>query len=139
MLDSWTITDADTVWDFRVDIEHDTDIARPQDTGDVYDAEKMLTECGEEAAQWARDAVKAWRDDLWEFVVILVTPVHKESGAVFQGSAVALSGCDYGWLPGGADGKGTWTNDREYVRTAWVDQMIESAREQAIEAFGKMA
>jgi hypothetical protein len=50
-----------------------------------------------------------------------------------------LSGCDYVWLPGGADGKGTWTNDREYVRTAWVNQMIESARERAMEELGKMA
>jgi hypothetical protein len=139
MLDSWTITDADKVWGFRVDVERDNNGGRPEKHADVYDAELMLKECGEESAQWARDAVQAWSDDLWQFAVITVTPVHKVTGAAFDGSACVLGRIDYGWLPGGADGKGTWTDDRAYVRVTWVNEMIETAREHVIEEAKKLA
>lgn len=118
MLDNWVITDADPVWDFRVEIRYDAEAGRPENNGDVYDADMMLRKSGEEAARWARDAVKAWERDEWCFAVITVTPVRKDSGVVFAGSADSLGGCDYGWLPGDVDDKPTNTADHAYMRTA---------------------
>lgn len=128
MLDSWTITDADDTWDYAVEVEQDADGTRPEQDSDVYDAAAMKKESGPEAAQWARDAVKAWENDDWCFAVITVTPVLKASDVTFGQAAQSLGRCDWGWLPGGEDGKGTWTSNHDYARTAWINDMIIEAK-----------
>lgn len=138
MLDSWVITDADDGWNFQVVVETDDSGERPEDSGDVYDAEKMEKECGPEAAQWARDAVKAWEEGHWCFAVIFVTPVLKESDVTFGEARQVLGGCDWGWLPGGEDGKGTWTSDRDYAREAWINDMIIEAKGEAEKLLSKI-
>jgi len=147
-LDEWTITDADPVWDFHVEVLPDPMSGRPEDNGDDYDAELMLrladqddmltAEDGEKAADWARRAVAAWENDDWRFAILTVTPVHKGTGAVFVDQTDTLGGVDYGWLPGPtAEDKGVWTSDREYVRLTWVDDMIDNVRGLAYEALQK--
>lgn len=131
MLDSWTITDADETWDFRVEVERDNRGERPGSSADAYDAAKIEKEGDPEAAQWARDAVKAWENDDWCFAVISVTPILKGSDVTFGGAVEVLGGCDWGWLPGGKDGKGTWTDNHDYARNAWIDMMIDEVKEKA--------
>lgn len=128
MLDKWTVTDADETWDFRVEITADDDEARPEQFADMYDADLMLKECGEEAAQWARDAVKTWEEGSWQFATVQVTPVMRASGFVFESATQSVSRCDYGFLPGGQSGEGTWTDGRDYVRTAWANDLISEAK-----------
>lgn len=138
MSNNWVITDADEKWDFRVEVQPDDDGRRPEDDSDVYDAAKMEKECGPEAAQWARDAVKAWEDDDWHLAVIVVTPVLKGSEVTFDGARQVLGGCDWGWLPGGEDGEGVWTNNRDYARQAWINDMIIEAKGAANELLEKI-
>lgn len=136
MLDSWEITDADPVWDFRVDVFEDLHAGRPEGHGDVYDAAEMKRAGNAdprmsdaetaESVQWAHEAVKAWEENLWQFAMIDVTPILKGKEVIFLRARTSLHGCDYGWLPG-PDG-GTRTDGREYVRNAWVNDMIESCK-----------
>lgn len=137
MLDSWTITDADETWDFQVRVEYDDSGTRPEQSGDVYDA-KMMEENGPEAVQWAKDAVAAWERDDWCFAVISVTPVLKESDVTFREAREVLGGCDWGWLPGGEDGKGVWTSDHTYAREAWINDMIIEAKGRADDLLKKI-
>jgi hypothetical protein len=139
MLDNWTITDADETWDFRITVVRDDDEGTPDKRADVYDPEMMGKECGPEAAQWARDALKAWKEDLWQWAVLNVTPVLKDTGVVFEEAHDCMAGVDYGWLPGDKDDpKGTDTSNREYLRTSHLNDMIETAREQANEQLNKI-
>lgn len=144
-LDEWTITDADDVWDFRVTVMRDDGGKRPEEHADVYSpkalraaskADRSITAADLEASvEWARRAVAAWENEDWQFAYVFVTPVHKATGTVFTDQSEGLSGIDYGWLPGPtADDKGTWTDDRAYVRTAWVDDIIDRVRGAATEA-----
>jgi hypothetical protein len=137
MLDSWVITDADETWDFRVEVKRDDQAGRPEGNADVYDAEIMEKE-SPEAVQWARDAVKAWERDDWCFAVIFVTPVLKGADVTFGEATDVLGGCDWGWLPGGEDGKGTNTSDRDYAREAWINDMIGEAKSKAGELLKKI-
>lgn len=147
-LDTWTITDADDRWDFRVEVTQDEDGTRPEKDSDVYDADAMLkmgnddpnttTAEAESMAQWAREAVKAWENDLWTFATVEVTPVLKSSGVEFVNSRFSVGHCDYGWLPGSEGGEGVWTDGREYVRTAWANDLIEEAREDADKTLHKI-
>lgn len=137
-LDSWTITDADEVWDFRITVEADTDTGTPDKHADAYDPEYLEREGEAEAAEWARQALKAWKDDLWHWVVLGVTPVLKDTGVVFEQAHDCMGGVDYGWLPGGEDGKGVDTANRDYLRTSHLNDMIDAAREQANEQLDKI-
>lgn len=141
-LDTWTIADADDVWNFRVEVIGDPHGMNPAEHADVYNAElmqrigdadpNMTAEDTEKAVDWARRAVAAWENGDWAFAIIVVTPEYKASGAVFTGSTETLSGIDYGWLPGAtADAKGTWTTDHAYMRESWIDEMISVARDNA--------
>lgn len=136
-LDSWTIDDADEKWDFAVRVAYDDSGTRPEQSGDTYDADMMAKE-SPEAAQWARDAVKAWERDDWCFAVIFVTPVLKGEGVEFDGATQVLGGCDWGWLPSGEDGKGVNTSDHDYARTAWINDMIAEAKEEAEKTLDKI-
>lgn len=141
MMDNWTITDADEVWDFHVTVEEDTDGTRPEDASDVYNADKVLAkgrkdpgipeEHAQSMAQWARDAVKAWQEGLWTFVTVTVTPVEKAHGTRFEAAAASVGRCGYGWQPSVDYGKGVRTDSRMYVRAAWVDDLIHEARDSA--------
>lgn len=129
MLDSWTIHDADKVWDFRVDITPDENSGRPETETDVYDPAFHEREGDMVAARWAREVVAAWERDEWRWVTIKVTPVHKRVDLVFEGAAECLSGCDYGLIPN--NGGTTDSSDRSYVRRAWADDLIKAARAEA--------
>lgn len=148
-LDEWTITDADTVWNFRVQVFRDENDKRPEAHADVYDAE-LMQKTGDadpklkkgdvdKAVDWARRAVWSWENDDWQFAVLAVTPVHRATGALFDGQTETLSGVEYGWLPGaGPEDKGTWTTDVDYIRETWLGDMIDTARKNAIEALVKL-
>ncbi|MFE0472608.1 hypothetical protein ACFW2V_13435 [Streptomyces sp. NPDC058947] len=138
MLDSWTITDADETWDFQVEVTNDESGMRPEQSGDVYNADTMAKIEGTEAAQWARDAVEAWERDDWCFAVISVTPVLKASDVTFGEARQVLGGCDWGWLPGGEDGKGVWTSDHDYAQEAWINDMIIEAKGEAAKLLDKI-
>jgi hypothetical protein len=125
-LDWWTISDADETWDFHVKVLPYLDAGRPEENGDVYDPE-VMARIGEpeESVQWARDAVKAWEQGDWEFVILEVTPVHSETEAVFEHASVSLGGVEYGYLPGKHP---VHTADRDYLRTSHLNDMITEAR-----------
>ena len=148
MLDNWTITDASDRWDFRVTVESDTDV-RPESEADVYSADTMAAlyksdknvtrEESEQMADWARRAVRAWELDLWRYAMVTVIPVLRGHGVEFTEARASLGRCDYGWLPGTTDDdKGTWTNERDYVRTAWVNDLIGEAMARAEEELNKI-
>lgn len=136
--DNWTITDADTVWDFRILVTADTDTGRPDKEADVYDPECMERDGDAHAAEWARQALKAWNDDLWHWAVLTVTPVLKDTGVVFEQDDDSMGGVEYGWLPGGEDGNGINTANRDYLRKSHLNDMIHSVREKANEQFDKI-
>lgn len=80
----------------------------------------------------------AWERDDWCFAVISVTPVLKESDVTFREAREVLGGCDWGWLPGGEDGKGVWTSDHTYAREAWINDMIIEAKGRADDLLKKI-
>ena len=146
-MDQWVITDASPEWDFRIEIDKDENSGRPEAHGDVYNADAMndaynkdanaTDEEREAAVLWARQAVRAWELREWTFVVVSVTPVHKKHGDIFQGASVSVGGCDYGRLPKG-DGTIVDTSTREYVMSAWGDDLVSEATGQGYEALAKM-
>lgn len=66
---------------FRIDIEPDTDV-RPDKDYDCYDA----------------DDIKAWKEDRWRFVGVIVTPEYK--GHAIRECADSLWAVEWGELPG---------------------------------------
>lgn len=129
ILDSWTIDDADKVWDFHIEIHYDDETGRPDKHADAYDPEFLEKQGEIEASRWARETLKAWRNDLWNWAVIHVTPLLKGKGVSFEGDSQVLCSVDYGWIPG--PGSGVWTSDRSYLRTALLNDMMEEAKSQA--------
>lgn len=136
LLDNWTIEDAHPVWKFEVEISRDDHSGRPEKHGDVYDAELIADAImkdpngtekeAKEAARWARMAVAMWEADHWTFANVDVKAVHRDSGRIF--GKASTGGCDYGKLPGGEGDTGpTHTDNRDYVRSAWVDDLISEA------------
>lgn len=136
MLDDWIIEDAHPVWKFEVEITRDETAGRPEKHGDMYDAELIADAImkdpngtekeAKEASRWARTAVAMWEAGRWTFANIDVKAVHRDSGRIFGEASVG--GCDYGTLPGREGDTGpTHTGKRDYVRSAWVDDLIAEA------------
>lgn len=146
-LDEWTITDASQEWDFRIVINKDDWAGRPEKHGDIYsvaamnDAHDKDPESTEEdrkaAVLWARQAVRAWERDLWTFAAITVHPVHKKYGDIVPVASASMGACDYGLLPNG-DGTNVDTSARDYVMSAWGDDLVAEATGLANEALTEL-